>query len=291
MTSSLKTGALYLLLGEALLAVMGGIIKHLSFELSTEQIVFARNMIALLVLFPVLTRMGRHALVTHHFRWHLMRGLVGVSAMYCYFWALGNMPLTEAFLVKLTGPLFMPLIAFWWLRESMGKFSVLALVIGFTGVIVTLNPSIDNTLTLASVIALTGAILAALAKVTIRRMSVTESSGCIVFYFALIGSLISFPAALMNWQPVTVTSWPWLIALGVVATLGQLALTSAYRMAPTGKVGVYVYSAIIYGGLMGWLIWDEIPSLATWAGGTLIVIAGLVNLWQPKPRNGSQSPV
>ena len=284
MSSALKTGALYLLFGEALLAIMGAIIKHLSETLTTEQIVFARNLTALLVLMPLFWRTGFRALKTQCIHWHIMRGLVGISAMYCYFWALGHMPLTEAFLVKLTGPLFMPLLAFWWLREPMNSHSWLALLIGFAGVVVTLNPGAGTELSIAALIALTGAVLAALAKVTIRRMSATESSQTIVFYFALTGTLITLPAAGMNWQPVPPQSWPWIIALGVVATIGQLALTQAYRIAPTGKVGVYVYSAVIYGGLMGWLIWEEVPNLTTWAGGALIICAGLINLRRPKSK-------
>lgn len=291
MSSALKTGALYLLLGEALLAIMGAIIKHLSDTLSTEQIVFARNLTALLVLLPLLSRSGFEAVKTRHIRWHLMRGLVGISAMYCYFWALGHLPLTEAFLVKLSGPLFMPLLAWWWLREPMNSRSWVALGVGFFGVIITLNPDSENTLNIAALVALTGAVLAALAKVTIRRMSATESSQTIVFYFALIGTLLTAPASGLNWQPVPTQAWPWIVALGIIATLGQLALTHAYRIAPTGKVGVYVYSAVIYGGLMGWLIWEEIPTLATWIGGSLIVCAGFINIGRrkSKPSNSNQA--
>ncbi len=284
MSSALKTGALYLLFGEALLAIMGAIIKHLSDTLSTEQIVFARNLTALLVLIPLLWRTGFETLKTRYIHWHLMRGLVGISAMYCYFWALGHMPLTEAFLVKLTGPLFMPLLAWWWLREPMNSRSWIALMVGFGGVAMTLNPGSDTELSIAALVALAGAVLAALAKVTIRRMSGTEGSQTIVFYFALIGTLITAPAAGLNWQPVPAQAWPWILALGVVATIGQLALTQAYRIAPTGKVGVYVYSAVLYGGLMGWLIWEEVPTITTWAGGALIVCAGLINLGRAKSR-------
>ncbi|MDO6682793.1 DMT family transporter [Oceanobacter sp. 5_MG-2023] len=284
MSRELRIGALYLMLGEALLAIMGALIKHLSDDLSTEQVVFFRNILGLIVLAPLIMNSGIGSLKTSVWHWHLMRGLVGVAAMYCYFWALGNMPLTEAFLVKLSSPFFMPLLAWWWLKEPTGKFSGLALLIGFSGVAIILRPGTDSTFTLAALIGLLGAALAALAKVTIRRMSVTESSQCIVFYFGLIASLVSFPAALMNWRPVPDDAWWWLAAMGLVATVGQLALTKAYRTAPTGKVGVYVYSAVIYGALMGWWFWDEIPGWTTIAGAVLIILAGIVNLWQPRSR-------
>ncbi|WP_320819094.1 DMT family transporter, partial [Thalassolituus sp.] len=134
-------------------------------------------------------------------------------------------------------------------------------------------------------IALLGAFLAALAKVTIRRMSATESSQTIVFYFGLIAAIVSAPGAAMNWQPVPNHMWGWILLLGLVATVGQLLLTRAYRIAPTGKVGVYAYSAVLYGAVMGWYFWDELPLWTTWLGATLIVSAGLLNLYQPKSKH------
>lgn len=283
MQSNIRQGALFLLFGEALLAVMGGLIKFLSETLSTEQIVFFRNAAGLLILLPLIVNQGSKLLKTHVWHWHLMRGVVGVSAMYCYFWALGHMPLTEAFLVKLSSPFFMPLIGLLWLGERAGKFSIAAVFVGFTGVACILRPD-DSTFTFIAMIALLGAFLAALAKVTIRRMSGTESSQTIVFYFAMIAALISAPGAALHWQPVAAPLWGWILLLGLVATLGQLALTHAYRIAPTGKVGVYAYSAVLYGALMGWLIWDEIPLWTTWLGAALIVAAGLLNLYKPAKR-------
>ncbi|MAD46601.1 MAG: EamA family transporter [Oceanospirillaceae bacterium] len=284
MTDEIRLGALYLLLGEGLLAIMGAIIKHLSDDLSTEQIVFFRNIAGLIVLLPLLLRAGLGQLKTRVWHWHLMRGLVGVTAMYCYFWALGHLPLTEAFLVKLSAPLFMPFLAWWWLREPAGRYSWIALLTGFAGVAVILRPGGEHTFTIAAIIGLLGAVLAALAKVTIRRMSVTESSQRIVFYFALISAIVSAPGALLTWQPIPLQAWFWIAALGLVATTGQLALTKAYRIAPTGKVGVYVYSAVIYGALMGWWFWDEIPAWTTAAGAALIITAGIINL------RGSRKP-
>jgi drug/metabolite transporter (DMT)-like permease len=283
MQSNICQGALFLLLGEALLAVMGGLIKFLSETLSTEQIVFFRNAAGLLILLPLIVNQGSKLLKTKVWHWHLMRGVVGVSAMYCYFWALGHMPLTEAFLVKLSSPFFMPLIGLLWLGERAGKFSIAAVFVGFTGVACILRPD-DSTFTFIAMVALLGAFLAALAKVTIRRMSGSESSQTIVFYFAMIAALISAPGAALHWQPVAAPLWGWILLLGLVATLGQLALTHAYRIAPTGKVGVYAYSAVLYGALMGWLIWDEIPLWTTWLGASLIVAAGLLNLYKPAKR-------
>lgn len=284
MSDSLRKGALLLLLGEALLAFMGAMIKHLSDSLTTEQIVFFRNLAGLAVLLPIIWRssQGLEQFKTKVPQWHIMRALVGLSAMYCYFWVLGRMPLAEAFLVKLTSPFFMPFIAWWWLKEPTGGRAIYSIIIGFIGVFFILKPSGEQGLQFAALVGLLGAVLAALAKVTIRKMAPTENKNTVVFYFAAIATCISAPMALLNWQPIPAQAWLWIGLIGLVATWGQLALTRAYQLAPTGKIGVYVYSAVIYGAIMGWWFWDETPTISTLIGAALIIAAGLLNLKRKK---------
>ncbi len=274
-------GALFILLGEAMLGIMGGIIKHLSSDLSTQQVVFFRNVAGLIMLIPILLKTGFSELKTQRFHWHLMRALVGLSAMYCFFFVLARMPLAEAFLVKLTSPFFMPIIAYVWLKESIGPNTRWAIIIGFIGVAFILRPGTDS-FSYFAIIGLIGAALAALAKVTIRKMGDTESSVAIVFYFGLISAVISAPPAFYAWQEVPDTAWGWIVAMGAIATLGQLALTQAYRIAPTGKIGIYVYSSVIYGAAMGWVFWGEVPLWSTWLGSAFIIAAGLINIRKKK---------
>lgn len=287
--SPVAQGAVFILVGEALLAIMGAIIKHLSSTiasapsgnaLSSEQIVFFRNLMGLAVLLvmllPTFKKSGLSSLKTQRIGFHLIRSLVGVSAMYCYFIVLAKMPLAEAFLVKLTGPLFMPIIAYLWLKEGIGRHTYWAIIVGFIGVMFILRPGSEQ-FSIFALIGLLGALLAALAKVTIRRMQ-HETSSSIVFYFGLIATLISAPFAFLNWQPVPIQAWAWLLLLGLVGTFGQLALTRAYRTAPTGKVGIYVYSSVIYGVVLGFIFWAEIPLWSTLLGSALIIAAGMINL-------------
>lgn len=275
---------MYLLVGELLIAILAAMVRKLSVDLSTDQIIFFRNLMGLIALLPLLYRSGLAELKTNHFMGHLARSIIGVSAMYCYFWTLAHIPLTEAFLVKLSAPLFLPFFAYLWLREPTSKMNILALIVGFAGVFTILWPNLgenshnDWPLT-ALWVGLLGAVLMALSKIAIRSMAATENSQRIVFYYAVIASLVTLPGALINWQPVPAVIWVWLIILGVIASAAQLAVTKGYRIAPTGAIGVYSYSAIIYGALLGWLFWQEIPSWFTWAGAVLIVMAGLINIY------------
>lgn len=283
MNAQVRQGAQFLLIGELLIALLAAMVRHLSSDLSTEQILFFRNFLGLLALLPLILRSGISNLKTNNITGHIVRGLIGVTAMYCYFWTLAHIPLTEAFLVKLSAPLFMPIFAYLWLKEPAHRLNIAALIVGFAGVIVILSPNLGknadaNWPIIALWVGLLGAILMALSKIAIRSMAAGETSQRIVFYYALISTLITLPGAVINWQPVPMAAWGWLMALGAVASAGQLALTKGYRIAPTGAIGVYAYTAVIYGALLGWLFWDEIPLWTTWLGAALIVSAGLINL-------------
>lgn len=283
MNQQIRLGAKYLLIGELLIALLAAMVRYLSAELSIEQILFFRNFLGLIALFPLILRSGVSNLKTNNIMGHVVRGLIGVTAMYCYFWTLAHIPLTEAFLVKLSAPLFMPIFAYLWLKEPAHRLNIVALFVGFGGVVVILSPNLGASAEadwpmIAIWVGLLGAVLMALSKIAIRSMAAGETSQRIVFYYALISTLITLPGAVINWQPVPTAAWGWLIALGVIASAGQLALTKGYRTAPTGAIAVYAYTAVIYGALLGWLFWNEIPLWTTWLGAALIVSAGLINL-------------
>ena len=270
-------GALLILLGEALLAVMGAIIKHLSGDLPNEVIVFFRNLFGLMMLIPIVLHNGFSTLKTQKLHLHILRAGVGLTAMYGFFFMLGNMPLAEALLVKLTSPFFMPLIATIWLGESIKPRTGWAIAIGFIGVMFILRPGADN-FTPIALVGIGAAFLASFAKVTIRRMGDTEPSVRIVFYFGLISSILSAMPLLWAWETPAMKHWPWIALLGLVATLGQLCLTRAYRIANPGKIGPYVYASVLYGAALGWIFWGEVLLTTTIIGSTLIIGAGIWNL-------------
>ncbi len=139
-------GALLLILGEGLLAVMAAMIKHLSDHLDTEVIVFARNLFGLMFLLPIIaTRGGFGQLRTQFVHLHLIRAFTGVSAMFCFFYAIGHIALAEAVLVKMTVPFFLPVIAWLWLRERIGLHTWIAIVAGFIGVAIIMRAGQQGT--------------------------------------------------------------------------------------------------------------------------------------------------
>jgi drug/metabolite transporter (DMT)-like permease len=272
--TALWTGALFIVTGELMFASMGVAIRVAAMELPNESIVFFRNLLGLLILAPWLLGRGLDGLRTRVPHLHLLRGVAGVSAMYCFFYAIAHMPLADAMLLKLTAPLFIPLVALVWLREEVTPRVWLALGIGFAGVIVVLRPGAD--IPPVALIALLGGFFAAIAKVTVRRLARSEPSLRIVFYFALIAALISTVPMTWAWQTPTLTAFLWLVAVAAFATLGQLCLTRGLALAPAARMGAFGYFAVVFGALYGWVFWNEPLLWWTVAGSALILLAGLL---------------
>lgn len=273
--TSLYKGALLILLAELFLVFSGMVIKQISGELPIVLIVFMRNLFGFMLLVPWLLKNGRKAIHTTLMRFHFMRAAVGVTAMSCLYYSWGYLPLAQAALLKQTAPFFMPLIAFYWLGEYISGRAKLAILVGFIGVYCILNPH-QGSVNFAVIIAVIGAVLGALAKVTIRRMVVTESPQRIVFYFAFFSATLSAIPALLVWQTPTSIQFGWLVLLASTSTVAQLSLSKGYGYAPAGQLGPFTYGSVVFAALFGWWIWEESLSWNTWLGMMLITLAGLM---------------
>lgn len=273
---NLLTGAGFILASEFLLVSMSAVIKTLAQEMPSETIVFFRNLFGLLVLVPFLVRGGMSGLKTGVLHLHLVRAAAGLSAMYCFFYAIGHIDLADAMLLKFTVPVFIPVVAFFWLSERFNQRAAAALVLGFSGVLLIMKPAGDVNWVL--LIALAGSFFAAVAKTAVRRLSRTEPASRVVFYFALIGVVVSSAPLTWAWQMPAVSQWLLLLSLGPLATLGQLCMTRGYSAAPASEVSLFTFSAVLFGAAYGWLFWGELWDWLSLAGAFLVGSAGAVML-------------
>lgn len=273
----LRRGALLMVASSLLFAAMGAIIKTVSRELPNEMVVFFRSAFGLLALAPWLARQGVHGLATHHFPQHLVRGLAGLAAMYCFFYAIAHMRLAEATLLNYTTPLFIPLIALVWLGESVPRRLWGVLAIGFVGLILILKPGLALFRPVA-LIGLASGILAAFAMASIRKLTRTESTLRIVFYFTVISTAVSAVPLAWSWTTPPAELWGLLIATGALASAAQLLMTRAYAQAPAAQIGPFVYTIVVFAGLIGWVLWDEVPDSLSLAGVTLVCLAGILTI-------------
>ncbi|MBR9883396.1 MAG: DMT family transporter [Oceanospirillales bacterium] len=260
----------------------GLIIRQVSDHLPTLVIVFMRNLMGLLIMMPVILRaVGQLATANIHL--HLMRAVVGIGAMSCLYYSWSALPLGQAALLKQTAPFFVPVIALWWLGEAVPGRVKMALAVGFAGVALILNPQ-QGVIAFGVLVALCGAALSALAKVTVRRMHLTEPPKRIVFYFALFGALFSLLPAAFNWVTPNAVELVWLFGLGITSTLAQLAMSRAYTMVPAAQLGPFTYSSVVLATLIGWWFWDETIAVITVIGMLLVFAGGMLTLNRPAPK-------
>jgi drug/metabolite transporter (DMT)-like permease len=269
-------GAALIVAGELLFATMGAAIRVIAAQVSNEMVVFFRNAFALLLFVPWLIRDGpRYAASTEAPSLHLVRGLAGLGAMYCFYYAIAHMPLAEAMLLKLSAPLFIPFVAYAWLRETAPWRTRIAIGIGFAGVALILSPDLA-TVEPVALVALLGGLLAAVAKVSVRRLSHTEPAGRIIFYFTLIGTAVSAVPLLWAWKTPTPHQAAWLFLIAVLATMGQWCLTSGLGRASAPRLAPFVYSSVIFGAGYGWWFWDEPVTWLAAGGALLVALAGVL---------------
>jgi drug/metabolite transporter (DMT)-like permease len=276
-TNDLRRGAVLMIASALLFAVMGAGVKVAARTLPNAHVVFFRCALGLLALLPWLAPLGLAGLRTARWREHLVRGLAGLAAMYCFFYALGHMRLPDAVLLNYSIPLFMPFVEALWLGEPIPRRIWGPVGVGFAGIVLILKPGLE----LFQPVALVGVLAAAFASVAqvgIRQLTRTEPVARIIFYFGLVSTVVSGLPVAGSWRTPQGSEWWLLIAIGVLATLGQLFLTSAYGHAPAARVGPFIYSSVVFAGLLEWALWDSIPDALAITGMALVAAAGVLAL-------------
>jgi drug/metabolite transporter (DMT)-like permease len=281
-------GAL-LVTGAALMfASMGMLVRFASLQLAHEQVVFFRSLFGFLILVPVLLQRGViRTLRTERLLLHIVRSLFGLAAMYCFFYAIAHLPLSNAVLLNFTAPLFIPFIAVLWLSERVTVRVAIAIVVGFIGVVFVLQPS-SGLYSKAALVGLASGAFAAVAMVALRGLSSSESPLRVVAWFSITCTLVSALPVMLAWH---VPPWSPLLltaGAGLFATAGQYLLSKGYGYAPAAQIGPFTYASVVFAAVYGWYFWREVPDLLSVAGTALIVIAGVLAM---RRQNSKPEPV
>ena len=269
-------GALCVLSASLTFAVLGAVVKVVSQSLTTEMVVFFRNFCSLFFILPwICYSRPPGGVRTSYFSLHLLRSMAGLGGMYCFFYVIARLQLSESFLLMSTAPLFIPIIAYLWIHEPVERKVRGAIAIGFIGIILILKPGAGVFRAIAF-IGLGAGLLGALAMVSIRRMSSSEPTIRIVFYFTVFSTLISAMPLVWLWQSPKGEIWWLLVFMGLLAAVGQFLLTKGYSLAPAAKVGPFSYSNVVFATFLGWILWGEGLDFLTWVGACLVCLAGIV---------------
>ena len=270
-------GAWCAVLASLMFAFMAVAVRYSSASLPNEMVVFLRNGFGLIFLLPWILRRGIAGLATKRLSAHVLRTLSGLSAMYCFFYAIAHLQLGKAVLLNYSSPLFIAVIALIWLKEKASAQIMFAIALGFIGICFILKPD-AGILDQAAWIGLLSAVFAAIAMVTVRDLSRTEPITRIVFYFSVTATVISAVPLLWAWQTPSLHIVLAMAGAGLTATLGQLLLTYSYSLAPAPQIGPYTYSAVVFAAINGWIFWDERPDAWSILGAILVISAGILTL-------------
>ncbi|MEB3351421.1 MAG: DMT family transporter [Cyanobacteriota bacterium] len=272
-----RDAVLWLLLGALGFSLMAVGVKQLAGHLPLAQVVFARSLVCVLITGWMLRRAGvdpwgqRRGLL-------LWRGLIGCAALLCVFAGLQRLPLATATVLQFLYPSLTALLAWPWLGERPRPLVLASLLLGWLGVVLVCRPALGGQLAPLGVgLALAGALLTAVAYVSVRELGRSEHPLVIVFVFPLVGVPLTLPLVLA--QPVLPTPVEgfWLLAVGLCTQLGQLGITRGLTGLSAARATGISYVQVAFAGLWGWLLFAEVPSGSTLAGGALILLAALLS--------------
>lgn len=269
-----------------LFAIMGVCVKLASDLYLTSEIVMYRGLIGVLSMLA-LVHFNGGTLRTSFGREHLWRGVVGVTALWCWFYSFRLLPLALSVTLNYTAPIWIAMILFavgWWRGKMHLEWGfALAIAASFTGVALLLQPNIHADQWVGSMFALGSGILSALAYLQVRRLGLMgEPEYRVVFYFSLIGMCAGLggtlattggPAMLLHVH--SAKGIALLLGAGLSATAAQVAMTRAYRLGNTLVTANLQYSGIVFSSVWGILIWGDVLGPVSWLGIAIILISGM----------------
>lgn len=274
----------------AVFTAMASLIKATAPHVPAGEAVFFRSLFACPVILGWLLWQGRlpQGLRTADPLGHVWRGLVGTTAMGLGFAGLGLLPLPEVTAIGYAAPLLVVVFGAMFLGERVRKVRLIAVALGMAGVLVVLSPRLtvgaaaSDRETLGAVVTLGGAVFAALAQVFVRRLTMTEGTAAIVFWFSVTATVLSLVTLPFGW----VVPAPWeaalLILSGLLGGVGQILLTSAYRDAEAGLVAPFDYASMLLAIVIGLVVFSEVPSRTTLLGAAIVIAAGVLIIWRER---------
>ena len=272
-------GALWMLAAGFLFGCMGVFVKLGAQYFFHNELVFYRSFIGLLMVYALIRQQGG-SLATAHWGSHLWRSISGTIAMLLFFYCITLLPLATAVTLNYTSPLFLTILTMLVFKERFHLPLTFAIAVGFIGVVLLLQPTLERNQIIPGLLGLASGLLAGIAMLNVRQLGLHgEPEWRVVFYFSLIASLVSGIIMLFGTiHPLSANNLPILIGLGGSATLAQLTMTRAYRTGKTLVVGSLSFSTVMFASLFGMILWGEALPLAGWIGMALIVASGVLSL-------------
>lgn len=280
--------SLWMLFASFMFAIMGVCVKLASSQYSTSEIVMYRGLVGAAFLF-VLVKLQRGTFKTA-FPWaHLWRGVVGVTALWLWFFAIGRLPLPAAMTLNYMAPVWIAAILFTaGLLRHEKRFELgltAAIIMSFIGVTMLLRPAFQSEQWFPASVGLLSGFLSALAYLQVRHLGqLGEPEYRVVFYFSLTGFIAGLLTAIVPgllgatptvWHPHTPQGMALLAGVGITAAVAQIAMTRAYRLGKTLVTANLQYTGIVFSSFWGVVLWNDALGWSGWTGIMIILVSGM----------------
>ena len=273
------------LLSTLLFSFMGALVRSLGEAVPLGQVVFFRSAFAILpvVVIYALRRELRAAVSSRRVPGHFVRGLLGAAGMFLNFAALARLPLADVTAILFASPLITVALAALFLGERVRIYRWSAVAVGLVGVVAMLLPHLTiGSVSAMSAAAAVGAVCAASAAVTnagaviqTRRLTDTETTSSIVFFFSFFCALAGLASLPFGWIAPSPLQLAELVMVGVIGGVSHLIVTDSYRYAPASVIASFDYASMLWAFVLGYLLFGELPDAYTMGGAAIVIAAGL----------------
>jgi drug/metabolite transporter (DMT)-like permease len=283
------------LVSTVLFAVMSVLVRYLGDRIPLGQVVFFRSAFGLVPIVAIYAWRGELATAFRTGRplGHVTRGCISVVGMFLNFAALARLPLVDATAISFAGPFVTVALAALIPKERVQTHRWYAVAAGFAGVMVMLWPYLDigtlvsagsTATTIGTACALSSAVANSGAVIQTRRLTDSETTSSIVFYFSLICTLISLVSLAFAWRTPSAPELAALVTTGILGGVSHLLLTESYRYAPASVVAPFDYVSLLWAFFFGLVLFGEIPSAYVYAGAAIVAGSGLFVIWRERSR-------
>ena len=272
---------LYLVCASLFFSIMTVCVKKIDSIIPIYELVFFRSFISLLITSFIIRRKDINPWGNNK-PLLILRGILGTIALVCIFYAIRNMPLNLSTVIQYTYPIFISIFAGIFINEQITKGIILALITGWLGILVILNPTQLSNLNVeidsfSIFIAFLGAVTTSLAYITVKKLSFTENVFIIIKYFPLISIITLLPAVLINWVTPSLQDFVWIIGIGLFTQLGQTFLTIGLKNLPASEASSINYLQVLFGSIWGIIFFNELININFIIGSLLVLLGTIIS--------------
>ena len=280
-----KKGIMFILMSAFFFSLMTVFVR-LAGDVPTMQKAFFRNIVAAALAAVLLVRSGNSFSVQRkNLPALFMRCSVGTIGILCNFWAVDHMRIADANILNKLSPFFAILMSVLILKEKPNRVELFSVLLAFIGAAFVAKPG-AGIASFPALIAILGGFTAGTAYTYVRKLGLGGEKGpVIVFSFSMFSTLVLLPIILLNYHPMTMQQFLFLVLAGCSAAIAQLSVTAAYQNAPAKDISVFDYSQVVYAAIFGLLLFGELPDGWSFLG-YAIIIGTAFGKWYLMTRRG-----